>query len=292
AKGRHGMERAMLVYPGGAAFEAGGEPRRFLHVVAPDGAAQTDFQRVGTRERFLDGFVFHDRDDRPELLLLHHSHLIRGVGDHREGVKVSGAGALFAAEHDAGTLRASVIDIVDDLLELHPVGHRADQVVRVQTVTNGDAGAVVRKLAYHLLVLVLVHVQPLQGRAGLPRVDETAPEQLLQQGLDVGSREDDTRIVATQLECHALERLGRAAHDLLSGGDRAREHDLVDTGMRGQVRAYIGTAGDGVYHPRRQDLVHQLHEPPCRQRRERGGLYHNRAAYADRGHHVPHGNEQ
>src|SRR5262249_5511462 len=50
AEGGHRMERAVLVHPGGAAFEASRQAGRFLYVVTPDRSTQPDFQRVRPRD--------------------------------------------------------------------------------------------------------------------------------------------------------------------------------------------------------------------------------------------------
>ena len=58
-------------------------------------------------------------------------------------------------------------------------------------------------------------------------IDEAAPKQLFQQGIDARPRKNDARVVPAQLEGDALQRMRRTFHDLLAGRNRARKHDLV-----------------------------------------------------------------
>ena len=96
---------------------------------------------------------------------------------------------------------------------------------------------VLRELLDDLVILILMDVQALQRRAGLAGVDETTPEQLLQQRFDVRARQHDAGVVAAEFQGHPLQVLRGAAHDLLAGGDRAGEHDLVDARVVGEVVA-------------------------------------------------------
>ena len=70
-----------------------------------------------------------------------------------------------------------------------------------------------------------------------PAVLERAGQRALDRGVEVGVGEDDVRVLAAELERHALDRGRRRAHDVLADLGRAGERELVHARVRGQRRA-------------------------------------------------------
>ncbi len=114
-------------------------------VVAPNRAAEAELQRIGALDRFLDGAVFQDGNDRPELLFPGETHVVRDVRDDRQRIEIARPWWPAAAGDDACPARASVVDVLRDFRELHRVRHRADQRLRIEPVADGDAAHVLRE---------------------------------------------------------------------------------------------------------------------------------------------------
>ena len=95
--------------------------------------------------------------------------------------------------------------------------------------------------------------------------------------LEVGVREHDVRRLAAELERHALDRSGRAAHDRLPHLGRAGEADLRDVGVLDEPlpddRALAGDDVDDALRDAR--LERELGEPQRRQRRQLRRLQHD-----------------
>ena len=89
----------------------------------------------------------------------------------------------------------------------------------------------------------LVRIDALHGHADLSAVDGGSEEQLLRYCGDVDVFQHDGRIVAAQLQRHALQRAGATGHDLLAGGHRSGKGDLVDARVRGEHGAQFIAAG-------------------------------------------------
>src|SRR4029077_13362852 len=77
---------------------------------------------------------------------------------------------------------------------------------------------------------------PRARAAVLPRVVEDGVRRRCGRALEVGIREDHVGGLATELECHALDRPGGAAHPPLPDLGRAGEPDLRDARMLDEPR--------------------------------------------------------
>jgi hypothetical protein len=231
--------------------------------------AESDIERVGALDRFLDRPITNDRNQGPELLFRDDAHVVRRVADHRERVNEATRLRLRPPRDDARAAGASVLDERGDLVELHAIRDGADQRFGLEPVAHRNPGNIGGELPDDVFVLGFVHIESLQGRAGLAGVDETAPEELLEQGLDFCSGQHDAGIVAAELEGDALQGSRSALHHFLARGHRACEDHFGDALMIRQVRADLGAAGDHVDDTRWEDLVHDLYETQRRERRER-----------------------
>ena len=105
--------------------------------------------------------------------------------------------------------------------------------------------------------------------------------------------EDDVGGLAAELERDLLVGAGDGLRDLASDGGRAREGDLVDSGMPHQSRSGGSGTGDDVDDARGQvGLLQDLGEEERRERRGLGGLEHDRVARGERRGDLPREHEQ
>lgn len=86
-----------------------------------------------------------------------------------------------------------------------------------------------------LLKDILVDVDSLNSQANLAGVRESDLSDLWCSLGDIDVLGDDTWVVTTKLESHALEGLGAGLHDLLASEGGAGEGDLVNLGRVSQV---------------------------------------------------------
>src|SRR6185503_11206348 len=91
--------------------------------------------------------------------------------------------------------------------------------------------------------------EPGAGRADLAGVQEDRGDCVVDGGVEVDVREDDVRVLATELERDPLDRGRRGGHDATPGGKAAGERDQVDVGVLGERRADLRAgAEDQVGH--------------------------------------------
>ncbi len=121
-------------------------------------------------------------------------------------------------------------------------------------------------------------VDAFDRHADLAGVEEGAAEQVGRDLVEIGVVQNNRRVVAAELQRHALERSAGARHHPLAGRDRAGERDAVDAGMLGHPAAQRIAAGHGVEHARRQGGARHLAHQKGRQRRIGRGLQHHRVA--------------
>ena len=126
-------------------------------------------------------------------------------------------------------------------LDLRLRGHRAD----VHVVLVRIALAELPGQRDHLLGEgpghALVNVHALDRGAGLPRVRERAPGDLLRGGVQVRVGEHDGRILSPELQHAGDHLLGSREVHLLPGGDRAGEYDHLHPAPD-QLRAHLAPA--------------------------------------------------
>jgi hypothetical protein len=132
------------------------------------------------------------------------------------------------AGQDLGALGLGVGDVPLDRLDLGAEAHRPDVVPGAATLP--DRPGPLHDEIDEPVVDGVLDVHPLDGHAGLAGVHEGAPHRAGGGELDVGVVAHDHRILATELEQHRRQGLGRRRHHQLAGGDRAGERDLLHTG--------------------------------------------------------------
>ena len=97
-----------------------------LDVARPHAGVQPVAAVVGESQRLVGVAHGHDRDDRAERLLAHDEHRVVDAGEHRRLVEASRAvAAPPAAGQHARALRARVVDVALDDLDLPRTGERA-----------------------------------------------------------------------------------------------------------------------------------------------------------------------
>ena len=208
---------------------------------------------VGQPDRVLLGAEGHDREHRPERLLPHDGHVGRRVGQHGglHETRAFGRHLDPATGEDLRSALPGFLEVPPHDLHLHLRGHRAD----VDVVAVGLALAQLFRQRHHFfserLRHVLLHVDALDGRAGLPGVGERAPGDLLRGGVEVGVVENDRGVLAAELE-HAGDHLLRGGDvHLAPGGDRPGEHDHLDAGAD-QLSPDVAPALHHAEEPARQ----------------------------------------
>src|SRR5262249_20775786 len=104
-------------------------------------------------------------------------------------------------------------------------------------IAETDALDLLTERSDELAVDALLHEQARTRRAHFALIGEGPEERAVHRGVEIRVLEDDVRILATELDRHALDRFGRALDDESSGVDTAREGDLVDAGIGNQRRS-------------------------------------------------------
>ena len=111
-----------------------------------------------------------------------------------------------------------------------------------------------------------MRINALDRHAHLAAVHEAGEEQRLGDGARVGVIKNDRRIVAAEFQRDALERLRSGRQDLLAGGHRARERNLVDVRVLGHPLPQVVARRQHVDHAGRKDRLRQLAHPERGQR--------------------------
>ncbi len=107
--------------------------------------------------------------------------------------------------------------------------------------------------------------------------------------LEIGIGEDDHRVLAAELEMHALQRVGALLHDQRAGAAFADEADGLDVGVLGKgLAGILAEAVDEVPHALGQArLLGDLDQQAGRERREFRRLVHDGAAGGQRRRDLP-----
>ena len=149
------------------------------------------------------------------------------------------------------------------------------------------------QLGDEALVDGFLHEQPRARAAHLALVEPDRVDHAFDHAVQVGVVVDDERALAAQLEGKLLARARGGLADDAADLGRAGESDLVDAGMIDDGRARLAVAVHEVHDARRQaDLVHDLGERHRGERRELGGLEHQRVAARERRRDLPREHEQ
>ncbi len=135
---------------------------------------------------------------------------------------------------------------------------------------------------------------PVQDGADLALPCENREQRIIDGRLKVGIGKDDVRRLAAELEAHALEVADRRLEDFLARHCAARECDLVDARVRAHRCADRRARAEHEIRNafRKADVLDEAEELDRRQRRDLGGLEHNRVASRERRSELPHRHEQ
>ena len=119
-----------------------------LEVVRPDVGGEAVLDAVRELERLFVGVERGDRHDRAEDLLLEDAGVGRDVGEHRRGDVVAGREAVgAAAAGDEAALGLADLDVAHDLVVVLGVHEGADLGLRVVRVAHDDALRLRRRTA-------------------------------------------------------------------------------------------------------------------------------------------------
>ena len=124
------------------------------------------------------------------------------------------------------------------------VDDRADLCVRIGGIADAARVDPLKQPAAELLVDRILDIDPARGGALLPGRPERARIRRLHRPADVGVLGDDQRVVAAELELHALaEACGLLAH-AVPDGNRAGEGDRAHARVGEQRLADLRSAAD------------------------------------------------
>jgi len=213
---------------------------------APDRGTESVIGVVRPCHRILELAVAHDRQRRTELFLIHEPHAVLQAAHQRDGVEITGPGQRLAPEEHLATVSLRILHQLDDLAELPLVLQRTQARVLVHAIPHGCRAGNIDKRVADSIVKRVVHVQALQRRAGLPGIDEGAPEHWRDERLDVRIRQDDSRIVAAEFEGEMLEGRPGARHHLAARRRRAGKHHFLDLRVLRHRGSEFVIAGDNL----------------------------------------------
>ena len=198
--------------------------------------------------------------------------------------KKPGSVAVAARQH-LGVRGQPGQELLDPLL----VGRAVDRTVVAAVVRPADPESL-RRLRQQSGELV-VHGRLDQHAGGrgavLAGVEVAGGGDRLGRGREVGVLEHQRRRLATQLQVHVLERLGRRRHDLRAGPGAAGDRDHVGARVLHEGSPGVAVAAQDVEHARGEHLLGELGQPHGAPRRRVGGLEHHRVAGGDGGTDLP-----
>src|SRR5262245_51740031 len=169
-----GRDVHVLVHPAGPRLELANHLRAALHVPAPHGSAESVVCAVRLLEGVVQLRVPDDRQRRAELLLVDQPYTRPHVRDQGGWIEVARPLEPRATGLDRAAVLLRVVDQSHHALELHLVVDRAELRLGIGAIAHPDLLRTLDKPAEDRLVDLLVHVEPLDGRAHLTRVLEGA----------------------------------------------------------------------------------------------------------------------
>ena len=232
--------------------------------------------RVDKRDRLVQRIHREDRQDRPEDLLPHHRVIGRDVAQNR-GRKIARCAIDLRPGRDRAALQqrdeAREMRLVDDA----PVVRARARVLAEAGAHGLDARADERRLDS------AVHEHVVRRDAGLPCVEELAPDDPPRGDADVRRRLDDAGRLAAELERDRDEVRRGGGEDFAADGGAAGEEDRVER-QRGQRGGDVGAASRDRHGVGVEDLRQPRGEPRRAGGRELRGLEHDAVAGRQGGH--------
>lgn len=267
----------MLVHPDGAALNPRRGGRRALFVRAPDRTAQSIVAGVGARDDIVQIAIFEHGEDGAELFLAHDRRIVVDVAHDGRRQEIAGPVDDVAAGDQLPFLGAALEQRLE-LVELGAILDRADLRTLARAVVDDRRARQLGQFVAENLVHGFGHIGALDRDADLAGIGHRALENA-PGGVDrVGIVQDDRRVIAAQLQRHALERRGGGLHHLLPRFGRSGEGNLRDVGMAGHCRAEIIVVAQDVDDPGRQYVGAQGAEQQAGERGGRRRLRHHRIA--------------
>ena len=210
-----------------AGFQCIGQAPDTACVVGVEIGREPEWRVVGLGDDF--GLVGKtcQRSDRTESLFAGAGHAGVSTCQHR-GCKVVGTQcrqAHAAGQHDSAT-RYGVLHVAFDLLNGARIDHRADLRCRIAGRADLQCGHTGHQQCGKAIVHGLVHEHAVGADAGLAAVAEFGGHQAFDGGFKVGIFEHDEGRIPAKLQRELLERVGRAASQVLAYRRRASEGDF------------------------------------------------------------------
>ena len=218
-------------------------------------------------------------EHRPEHLFLRQDVSRRNAGRERRQIEIAARRQRKVRLPAFGALPGALGHQPAHAVELGAVDQRADVGVLVERAADAQPAHARLDLGDEGVGDALLHQQPRAGAADLALVEPDAVDQPFDGAVEIGVLEDDEGRLAAELQRQFLAGAGGRLADDLADFGRAGEGDLVDAGMIDDRSTRAGTARQDVDDAlRHAGALADLGEQDRRQRREFGGLQHDRAA--------------
>ena len=196
----------------------------------------------------------------------------------------AGAVMRLAADGDDGAILPRDIEIGADLCQMPLMDQRPDFGRGIEGVADLQRLHACGELLDEFFRDALLDQQPARGGAALAveRVDHEHDG--IERAVEIGVVEHDHRVLAAELEMHALQGRRALRHDRGAGRAFADKADRLDRGMLGQrLAGFLADAVHGVEHAvGHAGLLHQLRQQVGGDRRPFRRLVHDRAAGGQR----------
>src|SRR5690349_9123931 len=211
-----------------AGLEVAHGAERGVHVAREDARRQPVAGLVERGHRLRVVGDRDDREDRPEDLFLADAVHRPDTGEDRrfeEMAVAEGAIGRAVAAEDELALRSTDIDVRRDLVDRRRVDQRPDVGRRIEAVAEPQPLGALLEALQQLVDDGAFDDDARCSRAALAGCPEGAPQDPVGREIEIGVREDDDAVLATELQRQPLQALAGADRDRLAGDRRPRERD-------------------------------------------------------------------
>lgn len=232
------------VDPSDARLELLDHPVALVDVLPEHAGGQAEFGVVRPRDGLLKRRVRQDAHDGPEDFLLDDPHVVRAVREHGRRHPVS----IFelrgqvrrslvepTAKQSCPVHRRAVPDVLRHLLVVGIADQRTKVCVHVHQIACSDLFDLLEQDPFELRLQRVGHKHPRAVRADLTRAEKVGHHGAVDGLVDVGVRQDHDRTLPAQFHGHVLHLARRGTRHFSSRRHLAREADLGDVGVLGEV---------------------------------------------------------
>ncbi len=158
-----------------------------------------------------------------------------------------------AAEHDLRAGRAGAFDVAFDLFKVDRGDHGAHLRIRVKRITNRHGGGPRACRRKEITGDRFMEDDAAAGIAAFAGIEISAEYHSIERSIEIGVREYDLRVFATELHRDLLQTRGGGRHRRFADTSRAGEGDHVNPRIGRKRRADVGSLTDeNIDHTPRQ----------------------------------------